>query len=61
MPEPSLWLTTEQSVDALNRIPTEDPEVAHALADEIMRASVSLEVRNAYDQLRQRCPWWRHS
>jgi hypothetical protein len=51
--------TSEQkAVEDLNKIPADDPVVAHSTADDILLSLVSEEVRLAYQAVVDRCDWW---
>jgi hypothetical protein len=43
---------------ALDAISGDDPEAAHALADEVLLAAVPREVAEAYERLQGRAAWW---
>jgi hypothetical protein len=47
-----------QAVTRLDAIDSEDPEVAHHMAEEILLDLAPFEVRNAYFRLVERAKWW---
>jgi len=49
---------SRQAVDALDALDPRDPEVAHGEADKILLAIVPVEVREAYERIEGRAPWW---
>lgn len=51
-------MTKRQAVQALSRITTEDPEAAHAEAEEILLAYAGPEIETAYRSLIARSRWW---
>lgn len=48
----------QEVIEALNAIKSDDPEAAHAKADELILAYVPEEVRAAYICVAERCAWW---
>lgn len=51
-------MTPEEAVAALDAMSVADPEAAHGEADEILLKLVPDEVREAYQRLVARAPWW---
>lgn len=52
-------MTPEEAVEALDAIdPKGDPERAHDEADRILLHTVPQEVREAYQRVVSRSPWW---
>ena len=52
-------LTAAQAVAALDALSSDDdPETAHAEADEILRALAPVTVNRAYERLVKRASWW---
>src|SRR6058998_1748485 len=46
------------AIKRLDETDVSDPERAHDEADDILKALVPPEVREAYDRLVARAPWW---
>jgi hypothetical protein len=42
----------------LDGIDGSDPELAHLVADDLIRDFLPEEVRQAYDRVASRCRWW---
>lgn len=47
-----------EAVAALDAVSGDDPEHAHAEADDIIEAMLPDEVREAYRRVGARCRWW---
>lgn len=47
-----------EAVMKLDALSVDDPESAHAAADEILLAASAPDVREAYARLVERSPWW---
>lgn len=45
-------------IQELNDIDRNDPEGAHALADDVLLRSVPPEIQAAYLQVVEECGWW---
>lgn len=50
--------TKRQVIAELDAISGDDPEEAHSQADAALLAYVNPEVREAYDRVVARYPWW---
>lgn len=51
-------MTAASAIYKLDTLPTDDPEGAHAEADEILLAAVDPSVKAAYERVVSRCSWW---
>lgn len=54
-------MSPEDAVRRLDEIAatySDDPEVAHGEADDVLRAVVPAEVRAAYERVLSACTWW---
>jgi len=51
-------LTAAEAVMALDAITHTDSEEAHSKADEILRATVPVAVRQAYERVQERADFW---
>lgn len=48
----------KRTVEALDKMQSEDPEAAHVMADRLLLDLVDAEVVEAYERLVKRCRWW---
>lgn len=51
-------MNVADAIARLDALPTDDPEVAHSAADDILLAVVPDEVRLAYEGVVARSSWW---
>lgn len=51
-------MTAEEAIAALDGLNADDAEVAHSIADAILLDTVPPIVRDAYERVTERAPFW---
>lgn len=51
-------MTTDQTIAALDALPTADPELTHAEADQLLLDAVHPDIAAGYRRVVDRAPWW---
>lgn len=51
-------MTVDEAVAAIDALSGDDAEADHGRADDVLLAIAPPAVRDAYDRLTERAPWW---